>query len=130
VIGVNHGHINAQTNAILRARGELGWLYAKEPELVEAFRKQFPFVKVARSEAEVLEDPSIKLVVSAAIPTSAGRSGSASCSTQGLHVRQARHDDARAARGGAEGQAATKRIYSIMYSERWRTAPRSAPASS
>jgi len=42
VIGVNHGHINAQTNAILRARGELVWLYAKEPDLVEAFHKQFP----------------------------------------------------------------------------------------
>jgi len=42
VIGINHGHINAQTNAILRARGELVWLYAKEPDLADAFRKQFP----------------------------------------------------------------------------------------
>jgi len=32
-------------------------------------------VKVARSEAEVLEDPSIKLVVSAAIPDERGPLG-------------------------------------------------------
>ncbi len=119
VIGVNHGHINAQTNAILRARGELVWLYAKEPELVEGFRKQFPFVKVARSEAEVLEDPSIKLVVSAAIPDERGPLG----------IRVMQHGkDFMADKPGmttldqlAEArkvQAATRRIYSIMYSER------------
>jgi predicted dehydrogenase len=119
VVGINHGHINAQTNAILRARGELVWLYAKEPDLVEAFRKQFPFAKVARSEAEVLEDPSIKLVVSAAIPDERGPLG----------LRVMRHGkDYMADKPGlttleqlAEArrvQAETKRIYSIMYSER------------
>src|SRR5215203_479354 len=33
VIGVNHGHITGQTNAVLRAGGELVALYAKEPDL-------------------------------------------------------------------------------------------------
>jgi predicted dehydrogenase len=119
VIGINHGHVNSQTNAILRARGELVWLYAKEPDLVEAFRKQFPQVKLARSEAEVLEDPSIKLVVSAAIPDERGPLG----------VRVMQHGkDYMADKPGlttleqlAEArrvQAETKRIYSIMYSER------------
>jgi len=119
VIGVNHGHINAQTNAILRARGELVWLYAKEPELVEGFRKQFPFAKIARSEAEVLEDPSIKLVVSAAIPDERGPLG----------VRVMQHGkDFMADKPGMttleqlaevrKVQATTRRIYSIMYSER------------
>ena len=50
---------------------------------------------------------------------------------QGLHVRQAGHHHARAARRGAQVQAETKRIYSIMYSERFESrAPRSRPASS
>jgi len=119
VIGINHGHINAQTNAILRARGELAWLYAKEPELVEAFRKQFPFAKVARSEAEVLEDPSVKLVVSAAIPDERG--------PLGIRVMQHGKDFMSDKPGMTtleqlaevrKVQAATKRIYSIMYSER------------
>ena len=119
VIGINHGHINSQTNAMLRARGELVWLYAKEPDLVAAFRKQFPQAKLARSEAEVLEDPSIKLVVSAAIPDERGPLG----------VRVMQHGkDYMADKPGLTTleqlaevrrvQAETKRIYSIMYSER------------
>lgn len=119
VVGINHGHINAQTNAILRARGELAWVFAKEPDLLEGFRKQFPFAKVARSEAEVLEDPSVKLVVSAGIPDERGPLG----------VRVMRHGkDFMVDKPGmttleqlAEArrvQAETKRIYSIMYSER------------
>ncbi len=119
VIGINHGHINSQTNAMLRARGELVWLYAKEPDLAEAFRKQYPQVKLARSEAEVLEDPSIKLVVSAAIPDERGPLG----------VRVMQHGkDYMADKPGLTTleqlaevrrvQAETKRIYSIMYSER------------
>jgi predicted dehydrogenase len=119
VIGINHGHINAQTNAILRARGELAWVYAKEPDLLAGFRKQFPFARVARSEAEVLEDPSVKLVVSAGIPDERGPLG----------VRVMQHGkDYMVDKPGmttleqlAEArrvQAETKRIYSVMFSER------------
>ena len=42
VIGINHGHINGQTNAMLRARGELVSMYAKEDDLKAAFLKTFP----------------------------------------------------------------------------------------
>ena len=119
VIGLNHGHINAQTNAILGARGELAWVYAKEGDLVEAFRKQYPQAKPARSEDEVLEDPSVKLVVSAAIPDERAPLG----------IRVMRHGkDYMADKPGVTTleqlaevrrvQAETKRIYSIMYSER------------
>ena len=119
VIGVNHGHINAQTNAILRARGELAWVFAKEPELLAAFRKQFPQAKAARSEDEVLEDPAVKLVVSAGIPDERAPLG----------IRVMRHGkDYMVDKPGITTldqladvrrvQAETKRIYSIMYSER------------
>jgi len=119
VIGLNHGHINAQTNAILGARGELAWVFAKEGDLVEAFRKQYPQAKAARTEDEVLEDASVKLVVSAAIPDERGPLG----------IRVMRHGkDYMADKPGVTTleqlaevrrvQAETKRIYSIMYSER------------
>jgi len=119
VIGINHGHVNSQTNAILRARGELVWLYAKEPELAEAFLKQYPYAKLARSEAEVLEDPTIKLVVSAGIPNERAPLG----------IRVMQHGkDYMADKPGITTleqlaevrrvQAQTRRIYSIMYSER------------
>lgn len=120
VIGINHGHIYAQTNAVLRGGGELTWLYAKEPDLVEAFKKQFPQVKVARSEDEVLEDKSVKLVLSSGIPVDRAPLG----------IRVMQHGkDYMADKPGittleqlAEArrvQAETRRIYSIMYSERF-----------
>ncbi len=68
VIGLNHGHINGQTDAVLRGGGELVSVFAKEPDLLAEFVKRFPQAKPARSEAEVLEDPTLQLVLSAAIP--------------------------------------------------------------
>src|SRR6476620_1745717 len=68
VIGINHNHINSQVGAAQRGGGELVWLYAKEPDLVKDCQKRFPTVKVARSEDEILQDSSIQLVLSSAIP--------------------------------------------------------------
>jgi len=68
VININHSHINSMTEAIKRGGGELVALYAKEPELVAAYLKKFPEAKLAKSEKEILEDPSIQLVLSSGIP--------------------------------------------------------------
>ena len=119
VIGLNHSHINGQVGAVLRGGGELVAVYAKEPDLVEAFVKRFPDVKVARAENEILEDRAIQLVLSAAIPDERAPLG----------VRVMKHGkDYMVDKPGITTleqlaevrnvQAATKRIYSIMYSER------------
>jgi predicted dehydrogenase len=68
VIGVNHPHIHSQIEAVTRGGGELVSFYAKEADLAADFIKRYPQVKPARSEKEILEDKSIQLVVSAAIP--------------------------------------------------------------
>ena len=68
VIGVNHSHINGQVQTVTRGGGQLVSFYAKEPELAAAFSKRFPEAKLARSEQEILDDPNIQLIVSAAIP--------------------------------------------------------------
>src|SRR5919112_466304 len=68
VIGINHSHINSQVTAVLRGGGELVALYAKEPDLTADFVKRFPQVKVARTENEILDDSTIQLVLSSAIP--------------------------------------------------------------
>lgn len=120
VIGLNHNHINGQTTAVISGGGELVWVYAKEADLLSAFTTRFPQAKVARSEAEILEDPTIHLVVSASIPDERAPLG----------VRVMRHGkDFMVDKPGVTTleqlaevrrvQAATRRIYSIMFSERF-----------
>jgi predicted dehydrogenase len=119
VIGMNHGHINSQVNATIAGGGELVSYYAKEPELLASFGRRYPNAKAAKDEREILEDKSIQLVLSAAIPDERAPLG----------VRVMQHGkDFMSDKPGitslaqlAEArrvQAQTKRIYSIMYSER------------
>src|SRR6476661_8024395 len=68
VVGINHSHIYGMVDAVVRGGGELASVFVKEPDLLAEFTKKYPSVKVARSEAEVLEDPSIKLVLSSIVP--------------------------------------------------------------
>jgi predicted dehydrogenase len=67
-VGLNHSHINGQVDTVIRGGGQLVSFFAKEADLAAAFAKRFPAAKLARSEREILEDPAIQLVVSAAIP--------------------------------------------------------------
>jgi len=67
-IGLNHSHIHGQIAAVTRGGGELVAFHAKEADLAADFAKRYPAAKQARTEREILEDPSIALVVSAAIP--------------------------------------------------------------
>jgi predicted dehydrogenase len=68
-IGLNHSHINGQVETVIRGGGQLVSFYAKETELATAFAKRFPEAKLARSEREILDDSTIQLVVSAAVPS-------------------------------------------------------------
>ncbi len=119
VININHGHIYGMTDAVTRGGGQLVSFYAKEPDLVAAFSKKYPQAKLAKSKQEILEDKSIQLVLSSGIPVERA--------PLGLEVMQHGKDylvdkpgitsleqlaDVRRV------QAETKRIYSIMYSER------------
>lgn len=119
VIGLNHGHIYGQVEAVTRGGGQLVAFYGKEPELVAAFTKRYPQAKLARSEKEILEDNSIQLIVSASIPADRAPLG----------VQVMRHGkDFLVDKPGIttleqlaevrKVQKETKRIYSIMYSER------------
>jgi predicted dehydrogenase len=119
VIGINHGHINSQVDAVARGGGELVWVYAKEADLAAAFTKRYPQAKLARNENEILEDGSIQLVLSAAIPDERAPLG----------IRVMKHGkDYMSDKPGVTTleqldevrrvQAETRRIYSIMYSER------------
>ena len=68
VIGLDHNHINGITNTMRRSGGELVSVYSINAEALSEFQKRFGGVRVARSEDEILNDSSIHLVCSAAIP--------------------------------------------------------------
>jgi predicted dehydrogenase len=120
VIGINHAHIYSQVDATIRGGGQLVSLYAKEPDLVATFTKRYPQVKVVNSEKEILEDKSIQLILSSAIPVDRA----------GIGIRAMQHGkDYMADKPGIISleqleqvrrvQKQTGRIYSIMYSERF-----------
>jgi predicted dehydrogenase len=118
-IGLNHGHINGQVDAVVRGGGELVSFYAPEPDLAAAFARRYPKAKPARSQMEILEDRSIQLVLSASIPNERAPLG----------IEVMRHGkDFMVDKPGITTleqlaevrrvQAQTRRIYSILYSER------------
>jgi predicted dehydrogenase len=120
IIGINHSHIYGMTDAIIKGGGQLVSLYAKEADLVTAFAKRYPQVKLAASENEILEDKSIQLILSSIIPEQRA----------GVGIRAMQHGkDYMSDKPGITSleqlaevrriQKQTGRIYSIMYSERF-----------
>lgn len=68
VIGLEHAHIYSMTAAIQRGGGKIVAVYGADPKQVAEYRARFGDVKIARSEAEILEDRSIQLVLGAPVP--------------------------------------------------------------
>jgi predicted dehydrogenase len=119
VIGVDHNHILGMTAAVIRGGGQLVSFYGTTPKGIADFQRRYPDTKAAQSEDEILNDPSIQLVASAAIPDLRA--------PLGIRVMQHGKDyladkpgittleqlaDVRTA------VAATKKMFAIMYSER------------
>jgi predicted dehydrogenase len=119
VIGINHGHIYGQVNLLLRAGAEFVSFYASEPDLIAKFAATYPQVRQARSAEEILEDESIQLIVSAAIPNERAPLGIAAMQhgkdymsdKPGITTLEQLAEVRRV-------QAETQQIYSICYSER------------
>lgn len=120
VIGINHNHIYSQVDAVIRGGGQLVSFYAKEDDLAAAFSKKYPQAKKVNDEKEILEDKSIQLVLSSIIPNERAPLG----------IRVMQHGkDYMSDKPGITSleqlaevrrvQKQTRRIYSIMYSERF-----------
>jgi predicted dehydrogenase len=119
VIGINHYHIYSQVEAVQRGGGELVAFHAKEADLAAEFAKRFPQAVRAGNEKAILENREIQLVLSSAIPDERA--------PLGIRVMQHRKDFMSDKPGATtlqqladvrRVQAETRRIYSIMYSER------------
>lgn len=119
VAGMSHDHIYGMVDAMIRGGGVLVSVYAAEPERGAAFLKQYPQTKAAMSEDEILNDASIQLVLSSAIPNQRAPLG----------IRVMRHGKDYLSDKPAvttleqlaevrKTVAETKKIFAIMYSER------------
>ena len=119
-IGLNHGHIYSQTRVMLNAGAELAGYFASEPELCAQYEGIFPQAKHARSETELLEDESIQLILTAAIPSQraplgirAMQHGKDFMSDKGAPTTFEQFAEVRRV------QRETSRIYSVCFSERF-----------
>jgi predicted dehydrogenase len=119
VCGMSHDHIYGMVGAVQRGGGILVAAYGQEPDKLAAFVKRFPDFKVVQSEDPILNDNSIQLVLSSAIPNERAPLG----------IRVMKHGkDYLSDKPGIttleqlaavrKTIAETHRIYAIMYSER------------
>ena len=119
VCGMSHDHIYGMVGAIQRGGGILVAFKGEEPEKVAAFAKRFPEAKRVNSDEEILNEPSIQLVLSSTIASHRA--------PLGVRVMQHGKDFLSDKPGITTLEqladvrktiAETKRIYGIMYSER------------
>lgn len=120
VCGMSHDHIYGMVGAIQRGGGQLVAAYGAEPDKLANFKKRFPDVKIVSSEEAILNDPSIQLVLSSTIPNERA--------PLGIRVMK-RGKDYLSDKPGAttleqidqirKTIAETKRLYGILYSERF-----------
>jgi predicted dehydrogenase len=70
VIGLDHRHCYDQVSSLLSIGAECaGYFTQGEPLTMEGFRKRFPSLPRLADPDQLLEDPSIQLIVCAAIPS-------------------------------------------------------------
>jgi len=118
VCGMSHDHIYGMIGAVQRGGGELVAAWGGEEDKLAGFRKRFPDVKIVRTQDEILDDPSVQLVLTSQVASERA----------GIAVRaMGRGKDFLSDKPGmttleqlAEVRrtiAETRRIYAILYSE-------------
>jgi len=119
VCGMSHDHIYGMIGAVQRGGGEMVAAWAGEPDKLAMFRKRFPDVKIVQTQEQILNDPSIQLVLSsqianerAPIGIKAMEAGKDFLSDKPGITTLDQLADVR------KTISETNRIYAIMYSER------------
>ncbi len=119
VCGMSHDHIHGMVGAVQRGGGVLVAAWGGEEDKVAEFRRRYPGIKIAATQDEIINDPSIQLVLSSQIANERA----------GIGIRAMKHGkDFLSDKPGmttledlAEVRktiAETKKIYAILYSER------------
>lgn len=72
---LEHGHIYGQCNGLIEAGADLRYVYDPNPEHLAQFCKTFPQAKPVDSFERLLDDPELKLIAAAAVPSERGPIG-------------------------------------------------------
>ena len=119
VCGMSHDHIYGMVGAIQRGGGELVAAWGGEEDKRSAFSRRFPDVKMVKTQDEILNDPTVQLVLSSQIASEraplgvrAMKPGKDFLSDKPGITTLEQLAEVR------KTIAETKRIYGIMYSER------------
>jgi predicted dehydrogenase len=119
VCGISHDHIYLMIGAIQRGGGQLVAAWGGEDDKLAAFTKRFPNVKIVKTQDEILNDPTVQLVLSSQIANERA--------PLGIRAMKLGKDFLSDKPGITTLEqlaevrktiAETQRIYAIMYSER------------
>ena len=117
-IGINHAHIYGQVECLKRAGAQFVAFHALEDDLAKTFSERFPEARRVADPAAILEDASIAVVVTAAIPgdradicLAAMRHGKDVLTDKPGMTTFAQFDEIKRV------QKETGRIFSVLYSE-------------
>ncbi|MEV5070694.1 Gfo/Idh/MocA family oxidoreductase [Microbacterium sp. LMI12-1-1.1] len=66
-VGLDHGHIFGMTDGLIAAGAVVKWVFDEDADRVARFTERYPTARVASSEQEVLDDPEVRLIATAAI---------------------------------------------------------------
>lgn len=121
-VGLDHGHIYGMTDGLVGAGATVTWVFDRDAEKAAAFAKRYPTARVASSEQEILDDPDVRLVATAAVASERAPIGLRAIEAgKDAFVDKApltSFDQLDAAR---EATARTGRKYAVYYGERLHT---------
>ena len=72
VIGLEHVHAGIMVEGLIRAGAILAAVHDPDPAKMAAFRTRFPMAEAKSEDASIIDDPTIRLIVSASVPNLRG----------------------------------------------------------
>lgn len=121
-IGLTHNHIYGQVDCLLREGATLVGFWSDEEDVAVPFAQTYPQAKRVADKRELIEDPSIHMILTSAIPAQrpgiaidAMRAGKDVMSDKPGMISFAQLDEIRRV------QQETGRIFSVCYSEHFET---------
>lgn len=118
-VGLDHAHIFGMTDGLIGAGATVTWVFDEDPDRVATFTQRYPTARVASSEQEVLDDPEVRLVATAAVPSERASIGLRAIEAgKDAFVDKAPLTTSSQLDAVREATARTGRKYAVYYGER------------